>query len=360
MSVKSIFKVLVGTVAFIVIACVLVEYYNISMSSSFMKTIFTRSVSRSCDYFSQETYKQNASGDGGALLNTGNAEVIRDKDGTEAVSGVFFQGGTQEDVYNSIYKTESFKEFLRSNVDYYTSDSASAVSKTSILGTWNNLDSLAYGLFGGVGGITPSGLTEDEKQIGEDSAKGLVSALNAGVAYLDKDIITRIGRWNLVSTLSEGKASNIVIETGADRSSDYIKHKGFRVYYNTFDITDVTYKIYNIATPGGKKALETVTNLNADNLYSGSDERDRICVAQIKYDIKVAYFGVTPIRKAMEYLFQNQVKGMSDSTPENITGYSGDPSKGSMNNRTNRVANGEGATTWTSPVSGYIYYYIVR
>lgn len=360
MSVKSIFKVLAGTIVVISLVCLITEYYNISMSSAYMKTMFTRSISRSCDYFSQETYKQNSSGNGGALLNTGNAEPIVDVTGTEAVSGRFFEGGTPEDIYNNIYKTESFKAFLKSTVDYYNGTSASNISQTRILGLWQNLDDLAYGLFGGAGGISPSGMTDRDREMGKYYAANQISALNSGIVYLDKDIIAKIARWNLTNTLSEGKPSNIVMESGADRSADYVKHKGYRIYFNTFQITDIDYKVYNISTNGGKRALELVTNLNADNLYNDGDERENICVAQIKYDVNIAYFGVTPLRRVMEYIFQNQVRGMDMKDKSPITGYDGDPSKSSLNNKTNKVTDSAGATTWTSPVSGYIYYYIVR
>lgn len=360
MSVKTVFKVLVGTILLIAIASITVEYYNISMSSAYMKTIFTRTISRSCDYFSQETYKQNPSGNGGALLNTGNAEAILDKDGIEAVSGRFFEGGTQEAIYNSIYKSESFKNFLKSNVDYYNTSSATSPGRTSILGLWQNLDDLAYGLFGGSGGIHPSGLTDRDKELGKYYAANQISALNSGIVYLDGDIITKIARWNLVSTLSDGKPSNIVIETGANRSADYVKHRGFRIYYNTFRVTDIKYTVYNTSTPGGRAALEAVTNLDASKLHHDGDERDNICVAQIKYDVGVAYFGVTPLRSVMEYVFQNQVRGMSGANTSAIGGFNGGPSTSSLNNNTNKVSSGGGATTWTAPVSGYIYYYIVR
>lgn len=360
MNVKSVFKTLAGTIVIICIVSLVTEYYNISMNSAFMKTIFTRTISRSCDYFSQETYKQNPSGNGGTLLNTGNAESIVDKDGIEAVSGRFFEGGTQQAIYDSIYKTNQFKEFLKSTVDYYNGTSAGSISQTPILGLWQNLDDLAYGLFGGAGGVYPPGMTDRDKELGKYYAENQISALNSGVVYLDKDVITRIARWNLTNTLSEGKPSNIVVETGANRSSDYVKHKGFRVYYNTFRITDITYSVYDTSTSGGKKALEAVTNINADNLHHDGDERDNICVAQIKYDVNVAYFGVTPIRQVMKYLFQNQVKGMSDNPRSAIRGYDNLPSQSSLNNKSNKVTNGAGATTWTSPVSGYIYYYIVR
>ena len=75
MSVKTIFKVLIGTIVIIVLSSLTIEMFNISTTGLQVNQISRLSAKQAATLFSQETYKQIGE-DGGAV----NADNIRDSD----------------------------------------------------------------------------------------------------------------------------------------------------------------------------------------------------------------------------------------------------------------------------------------
>jgi len=355
--VKTIFFSLLSFIVATVVICLFTEYNNLSLSSANLKSIITRTVRKSCDYYAQETYKSGV-GIGSIVLNSGNAVDLLDENGDMAVSGSFFTGNDEETIYNSLYKdSDDFKRFIKSSVDCYNGTAATYNVSKNIAGTWKNLDMLNYGL----GINTVSGLSARDKYNGEYYAKARMTPLNVGIAYLDKNSIERISAWNIVSNLSEGRPNIIYVKNGTYDS--YVMYKGFRVYYETFHIKNITYRVYDINTTGGREALRQIVSLDASNLYYGgdSDERKNVCVAQIEYDVNMDYIGITPFRRVIEYLFTHQVKGLTNHDEGGVNPYDTDTiDVQALTNTNTTVRDANGDIQWSLPVSGEIYYYIIR
>lgn len=340
--VKTIFKALIGTVVIIGTISMLTEYINVTTTSTFMKGIITRSVTKSCDYFVQETYKEE--GAGASVAPNGDAVDLLSSEGQTAVSGNFFSGNSPEEVYKAIYSTDKFKSFINSlQVDVYTG-SGNSKSRRSIKGLWKNLDILNYGLFG-----IANNLTDGEKRLGENYSDTMTSASNLGIVYLDNDVINKIARWNLVANLSEGKTSNI--HSGTNTKDNYISYKGFRIYYNTFRVTDIQYTVYDRSTDSGRKNLEKVTNITSNYLTGIDDERKYICVADIKYNIDIGYVGITPMRKILQYTISHQVDGLDANAV---------PSAANLSLGEDAISTFDSSNNADIPFAGEITYYIIR
>jgi len=355
--VKTIFFSLLSFIVATVVICLFTEYNNLSLSSANLKSIITRTVRKSCDYYAQETYKDGSRTT--SLLTSGNAIDLLDENGDLAVSGSFFIGNDEETIYNSLYKdSNDFKSFIKSSVDCYNGTAATYKVSKNIAGTWKNLDMISYAL----GLNIASGLSSRDKAFGEYLVEDHVTPLNTGVVYLDKDSIDRISAWNIVSNLSEGRSNNIYVKNGTYNS--YVMYKGFRVYYETFHIKNITYRVYDINTTGGREALRQIVSLDASNLYYGgdSDERKYVCVAQIEYDINMDYIGITPFRRVIEYLFTHQVKGLTNHDEGGVNPYDTDTidRENPLTNTNTTVRDANGDIQWSLPVSGEIYYYIIR
>lgn len=365
MTVKDVFKILIGTILVIVISMLLVEYLNVTSTSTFMKGILTNSIENSCDFFAQETYKKANTGNGGKILNSGNAESIKDSTGVEAVSGTFFlpAGGTKEQVYNTLYgKNSPFHKWYNKNNGAKNGDGIA----TSVKGVWRNLDMLASGL-----GINTISLSAAEKTMGKSYKENMMTPLNLGIPYLDENTVERICRYNLVANFSEGKANNIVtdpnkraggavkrldIDTGSYvQAPRYVQYRGFRIYYDSFDIEKISYIIYDITDETQRKEFFDVTNIQASNLYGGFiehlDERKYIGVAKIDYNIDIDYVGMTPAAKVLNFANSFNVNGYGGIEENSNYGAQARQGAATFSNR---------AGSQPTPVSDSIYYYIVR
>lgn len=365
MTVKGIFKTLIGTILFSVVILLFTEYLNVSSTATFMKGMLTSSIENSCDFFAQETYKSDGAS-GGTINDSGNGADIKDFYGSTAISGRFFRGSGREDIYNNLYGSNSpFASWYRNG---------------GVKGTWKNLDMLASG----IGLVAPS-LSSSEKEMGKSYAENMMTPLNLGVPYIDKATVERICRWNIVANFSEGRSTNIISEANVKRRATeggagvhqditrlnssgnavnipgYVQYKGFRIYYDSFKINNIRYKIYDLSTSSGKSAFEKLTNINAEGLYGGNiaglagNERAKIGVAEIEYSIDIDYVGITPVAKALNFATNvSKVSGLDDgrSISRNTTNlYRGNGARTFVNNLTGSQA---------TPVSDKIYYYIVR
>ena len=55
MSVKGIFKILIGTIAIIIITSFIVEYFNVTITSIELSQMARIAATQSCELFAQET-----------------------------------------------------------------------------------------------------------------------------------------------------------------------------------------------------------------------------------------------------------------------------------------------------------------
>ena len=324
MSVKTIFKTLIGTIVVIVVTAMIVEYVNISTTASQLKGTMMRSISKACDYISQETYKTGASGN-----IVGNMPDLTGRGGTIAGSGRFYMSNNADDVYNDLYRSSDFTRFMLEHA-----------------GTWKNLDMLFYGIYEGpvAGGYN---LTAEDKENGKKYSESHMTALNIGIPYLDKGVLERIATYNIILSLSGGNPNNIYNDVSV---SNYVYYRGFKVYYETIKVSGIDYTVYDITKSSDRKALKELTNIDASKLNLERDST-KVCIANISYSMKLSYEGVSPLKNIMKYVWDLQVDGLN-GTDTPIT--SNIFNEGNISTLNQDTASGQ------MPVDGQIIYYIIK
>ena len=274
--IKSIFKILIGVILFMTIGMFIVELYNITIASELLKSTAHTTLSRSCDYFAQESYK-NGSGNAYQLVGYDNSVDT-------SLNGQFYFGSTEQ-VYDRLYTNSgSFANYVNSFKDKFR--------KLKVLGK---------GL-----GITGDALLDGEDTIASDYRQGLVTPLNIGIAYLDRDTVNKIFKWELVAVLSAGNP-DMVITNPADGSNPYVVYKGFRIYYNSIYVDNPSYRAYDLFNATDKKDFEKLTNIDTDRYIlnariNENDERRYVVVASMKYKVRVGYEGITPIKRLFQWV----------------------------------------------------------
>ena len=282
MSVKTIFYTIIGTMVIIVVGSLTLEWFNVSTTSLQLGSIAKMSARQACVFFGQETYKRDD-------FTGVNLNDIRDRNGELIISGNFYPGNSPEVIYNNLYGPTS--EFLKS----------SGPVKTQFKGNWESLDLLIN--------------RNDEWGIGEFYVESMMTPLNMGIPYLDHDVVDKIFRWNFTTILNNGQIAdsggfqNLV----ADEDGHYVLYKGFRVYVTEAKITDIEYRILDLSTSQGKTDFKKFTNMDASTITGetsgASDERNKVCLAGIKYSVPMKYVGITPIKQVAEWGWSNSVAG---------------------------------------------------
>lgn len=304
MSVKGIFKVLIGTVLVMVFGTLIAEYINMYNASSTIARIQKMAASNAAELFAQETYKSS----------NGIVENVYNCDGGVYITSDFYIGSNKEDIWNSIYVNDNFKTFC-DNV---------RVQKG---GTWDTLDILDKAIqYKKNGWYTPftdgTGISNYRRNSSVSRyANGLYTPINAGIPYLDRDVTQRIFRWNLAQLLSNCTSSNIRKDTNGVY---YVNYNGFACYAQYATITNISYNVYNLNTEDGKNSFKRLTGLEADRLAYNTpvstlgidaSERKWVIVASVEYSMPVTYFGVTPLSSIITY-GNRRVAGVDGNTPE--------------------------------------------
>lgn len=342
-SVKTVFKILIGTIVVIVGTSLLVELYNIQFTTMNLRSMQRLAAQQACDMFSQETYKVRGGGSRNNLLfgDIWETNTVSDDGGTYApdivVSGNIYGSTDIDTVYNRLYTTPEFKAFLNNHSNEFYS-----------------LKLLNYQL-NGVGS-----LNETEKAIAETYIDSYYTPLNVGVTYLDKDSTSNIFKWGLTKLLSDCNPNNIRRETPA--SEPYIMYKGFRCYTSQASIDNITYKVYNLNDANDKAEFQMLTGINGDNLSRTSsdtisdgsnNEFNSVCVAEVEFSMPVSYRGITPLKKVLEYVWNKRVDGL------NGPGATHNANTESWNDATESLKGG-GTGSSSLPTSGILVYYVIR
>lgn len=347
MSVKGIFKILLGVVVVLVFGTLMVEFMNMNNASATLVRIQKMAASNAAELFAQETYKNNGASIGDIVTT----------DGTTYVTSNFYTGSNKDEIWRNIYGNSKFEQFR----DDVTRQKGSS---------WDTLDILERAIHQKVLGWTVpfTGGSNIENYRKNSSinryAQGLYTPINAGIPYIDKDVATRIFRWNLAQLLSNCNKDNIRKD---DWGSYYVNYNGFACYADSAYITSVTYKVYNLNTNEGKRDFEKLTGLKADNLtYSNisstmgidSNEQKFVIVASIEYSMPVTYLGITPFGNVIRFA-NNRVDGTGDNVPvsgNNTFNPNIDNLSGGGDSNFNRLTNGSGQRM----TSGNLVFYIIK
>lgn len=328
MSVKTIFKVLIGTVFLMAVISLTLEMYNINTTGLQLGSIGKMSLKQACVFFGQETYKR----DDIASINMDN---LYTSEGTEGISGVFYQGTTLENIYNNLYGAGS--AFRQSH----------GPVESVLRGNWNTLDDLLNGTAAG----------KQYKQL-------MMTPLNMGIPYLDEECVEKIFRWNLANILNNGQTEADGRLTNMKVNSEgriYVEYKGFQVFAGEAEIADIEYRVLNLDTDGGRQDFKKYTNMNADIILNNTsgygDERRKVCLAGVSYTVPMKYEGITPLRHIMESAWNYKVEGMQNHTRSGSLGTGWNPDSESLLSQGGFDGYREPGVL---PVPGEFVYYIIR
>lgn len=350
MTVKSIFKILIGTIVLMVGSSLIIELFNVSTSGLQINQTSKMAGRQACVLFTQESYKSHT--DGGIVGGAVESSNVYDINGALYVTGEFYTSDNPVDIYNSLYTSAAFKDWM---------DTDDAVH----IGNWYNLKLIDKAL------NHPSTLNIPFGQPGYNEAMTaklykdvMMTPVNLGIPYLDEETLNKMFQWNLAQLLSNCNPNSIRID---EYGKSYVAFRGFRVYADMANISNIEYKTFDMTIPSNKLEFQKITNIDPDNLGFGidaalqstvdisEDDRNRICSVGISYNIPMTYEGITPIKQIFNYVWDTEVEGLN--------GGSGRVTHQQWNDGLVNLESGGlygNTAAGVLPVPGKLIYYIIR
>lgn len=354
---KFIFKVLIGTIALMVIVPLFVEFYNVSRTSSTIQMNLTRAMNLSCQYYAQETFKD------GSALERHNGNVADISENGTVVAGTFYPWANERDIYDNMFDFGSGTNWQR-----------------------------YYNQYGGSGGIYERSLSLYELRgaSGEFIARDMMmTPLNMGLTYLDSDVLRRICTYEIASVFGNigGAGSSVGRYTlpGGITIQNAVFYNGF-----VMDLDSIRFIPVDPANlPAGRVAgsdlglggemggiVYSVVNrgTNAFTEVTGMDmqfvggESQNITFATIELSIDVYYVGVTYLGNLLNFMTYDG----TDDTAQVVEGFEGAPPiiAGRVTPNINTMAQFRAGGifgfasnlmgTNTAPATGKIVYFVVR
>lgn len=421
MSVKTIFKTLIGTIVCIVIISVCVELFNVNVSGLQIKTVCNMAAKQSAELFTQETYKGEGDVYSYTEAKSANMKDIKAADGTVYISGNFYGNSRYtRDIWNNLYgaSNTTFKNVCTmslgtsvsqtiyvgnstaKNVLYKYEYCSPQVKCTDVtMGTrlvhqtypwspykgtntpisiYKELGQLYAGIHeSSVNSAASATITFEQYKNNAPIVKQKSYAINAkrmknkyytpvniGFPYFDAEVTNKIFQWDLAMILSNGLSESIVQD---ESGNYYINYKGFRCYVQDAYITNFNYYIIDAKTDNSQ--LRALTNMDASNLRDivvtadndASLENSYVTVVGIEYTIPIAYQGITPLKNIFEYVWNNEVNGQTGSTVDPLQAdRSGMTGTGTFSYATQNMTNSSDINNGALPATGEIYYVLVR
>ena len=335
MSVKSIFKTLVGTIFLMVTISVFVEFFNVSISGMQLRQMTKMAARQACILFTQETYKTDSSRTQGAAL----VSNVVAPDGTLYISGDFYGGRTSmRAIWNSIYLSDNFQRFCDSSGMYASNRVPSGYS--SITDAYPDLDILQNAAKYQGNAPIPS---VPDWDAGESEVLAYTNALkanayyeaayttvNIGVPYIDDEIVNKMFKWNVAQILSNCDPDSIQIDEDGEY---FINYKGFRCYAQAAKIHSYEYKTYDLTNSSDAMEFYNKTGITTKEMASlnvkgisttansdGRVDNNLVTVVGINYRIPISYVGITPIKRIFNYVWDNEVAGLDGTVDGTLDG----------------------------------------
>jgi len=366
MSVKTIFKVLIGTMVVLVLSCLAVELFNISVSGLQLKQACVMAANQAAELYTQETYKQkNINGEYEAYSIA--LPSVKTIDGTNYVTGSFYPGTDTASIWSGLYgNNANFKGFCNMTDTYTFNNTVYTYKDTSVHGA------TGFSEFAGHGDGSPNGKIRDTytylnrlymgvtnpgvlqtdtyytKEISYDefsdnvprvrsiaAAKSallmvddMYTPVNIGIPYFDEETINKMFRWNLAQILTN-TLSDSIREDPENPGQYFVAYKGFRCYVQDAYISNLDYYIFDTTNASDRIELQRLTGLtvkgstassgqgintaNIESPWGAGNNEDKtnqyICVVGIKYKIPITYEGVTPLKSIFSYAFKSEANG---------------------------------------------------
>lgn len=278
MSVKTIFKILIGTYVVIITACLLVEMCNINLYSSFINTYARASIRKGCEYFSSETYRT-----GRAVVNLND---IKNKNGGTAVSGNIYGTSGEANVWYRLYGSTSWDTWTKS-IKKYDGSGSPLTSADS----WKNYNMNMYYLC-------------SNDYIGKYYRSSYMTPTNLGIPFIglsdgsdnSSQSLEQISRWIFAQLLSSGNKETI--------DGHYVNYHGFKVDLDNFKITSKEYRVFDLSNTTDLKKFQEVTNMRGETLASNAQAnagKYGFTVA-LTYTVPIEYDGITPFKRMFSWV----------------------------------------------------------
>lgn len=403
MSVKSIFKTLIGTIFIIVMTSVVLEMYNVSTTSAMINQYLKLSAEQSCVLFTQETYRTSGTTATAGAINQGTVLAF---DGTDysyttsqinygATDGVTATSGSEQAVapynmnqfYNQFTKEEIWKALYDGNTSFQNemkkviveTKSATGISDdTEFAKVFPEVDALRImsetSAGTAVSVVRPTGnlwdLDESSPELirynnqsrANTFKNNMYTPVNVGIPYIDKDVVNRMFQWQLTQLFSNSNSNSIQCDEGDEGGHGcldyYVNFRGFKIYTKAAQITNFTYHVCDLSKPTGRNELYEKTGISADGLNLKTESgvitqttNNLVFLVEIDYKVPVEYRGITPLKNIITYTMNNKVAGYNnaDTTP-NFT-YDDSKSIG---------IGGSAAAAGSKLSTGKLYYTLVR
>jgi len=362
MSVKTIFKTLIGTIAIIIISSVVIEFFNVNVTSALLSQYTRLAVKQSCVLFSQETYRNSdpMTGYTGAVNQK---EILAEDDtvystynnGSGSVLSMnnFYIGNNESEIWDSIYiNNQEFKdgineissEIMAQSLNNY-SNRISANQDEQIAARVPELASLklmANASSSSISSISLPTISGNWWEL-EESDKRLINyntatrartyltnrytPINVGIPYMDKTVTTKMLQWHLTELLANNNKGAINRSEGAPVGGTgvydyYVNFRGFAVYTRGAQITNYIYHICDLDTAEGRIKLQNLTGMQADGYGTGQGlkykhvdigsspaheaiSNNLVFVVEVEYEVPVTYLGITPLKNIFNYVFND-------------------------------------------------------
>lgn len=320
MTVKTIFKALLGTIVVIVVSSFLIELFNISVTGMQIRQMTKMAARQACVLFTQETYK---TGDGKGAVNLPN---ITASDGTEYVTGNFYGSTNPSAIWYRIYGLQDFVDFCGLS-GRYANDTKLPRGFSSMYEAFPDLEILALST-GAIYDLDVENATVPDWSASDDSAavknynkkikaqaysQNMFTTVNLGIPYMDDEIVSKMFRWNLTQILSN--TLNTAIQKHEVTGDYFVNYKGFECYASQADIVKYQYRCYNLKNSTDRAEFSAVSNMLTGGGNLATDGYDRadnniVTVVNIVYSIPISYRGITPIRSIFNYVWDHEVAGL--------------------------------------------------
>lgn len=383
--VATIFKVLIGTVVSVVVASVIIEMFNINTTGLMIDQYTKLAAKQSAQLFTQETYRNQAEGGSAGAINN---SVIYAADGSEysmcSDGGTvirfnnFYNGSTEEEIWKSMYDLGADSYFrnsllaiklalnnrgtayvgsIKANADLanftgsYTSDTITARAFPEFDSLYIMASGNYYNQALNEAQLWEYKDTQIEKikynndRRAESYKADMITPINLGIPYMDKNVTSRMLKWHLTQLLSNCNSGNILKNTegyanytaASDGDTNpyayYVNFKGFAVFTRAAEITGYTFYALDLNSPTAQRKLNDMVHINGDslqynrlsnyNIDDGAARNDKasnnvVWVVEIRYKVPVTYIGITPVKNIFNYVFSHGVKGYSGSAGDNL------------------------------------------
>lgn len=333
MTVKGIFKTLIGTIFLMVSISVIIELFNVSITGMQVKQMVKMSAKQACVLFTQETYKTDNSSTTANNQGKGSTNIapVVNKDGTVYVTGNFYDGTTEQDIWNDIYNAGSFADFCNSagrysSVELPTANAGSGYS--NLADAFPDLKILQMAVAGNtnttINTDTLWDLPDDHATViaynnalkAQAYKESMFTPVNLGIPYLDDEIVNKMFRWNVATILSNSDPDSIQED---EQGNFFINYKGFRVYAQNARIKSYKYKVYNLKNDSDRNKFKLDTGISAKSdatsyglRYENTADREDnyfVTAVEIEYQVPISYIGITPIKNIFNYAWNKEVAG---------------------------------------------------